>query len=61
MVTVREALEKGEAKAEDITEKGEMRYSPWWLLGTWDAEDPNPVHKLGEKLLSACECCYCVC
>lgn len=51
-VTVREGLEKGEGKTEDITEKGEMRYRPWWLLGVWDAEHPNPVHKLEEKLLS---------
>lgn len=29
MVTVREGLGKGEGKAEDITEKAEMRYSPW--------------------------------
>lgn len=38
-----------------------MRYSSWRLLGVWDAEGPNPVHKLGEKLLSACErgCCIC--
>lgn len=60
-VTAREGLEKGEGKTEGITEKGEMSYSPWWPSGTWDAEDPNPVYRLGEKLLSVCECCSCIC